>query len=93
MKIIKNNGRKFDDYLVSPEVRQILLHWGYELTKKYFFVGLTNYCIKMNYYWLNRQEILQKVKERYSREKAAEYYLRNREAIKEKPRERYKDLS
>ena len=35
----------------------------------------------MNYYWLNRQEILQKAKERYSQEKAAEYYLQNKEAI------------
>ena len=29
----------------------------------------------MNYYWFNRQEILQKAKEKYSKEKAAEYYL------------------
>ena len=28
----------------------------------------------MNYYWFNRQEILQKAKERYSKEKAVEYY-------------------
>ena len=38
----------------------------------------------MSYYWFNRQEILQKAKERYSKEKAAEYYLENKEAIKEK---------
>ena len=36
----------------------------------------------MSYYWFNRQEILQKAKERYSKEKAAEYYLKNKEAIK-----------
>ena len=47
----------------------------------------------MNYYWFNRQEILQKAKERYSKEKAAEYYLQNKEVIKEKSRERYKNLS
>ena len=47
----------------------------------------------MNYYWFNRQEILQKAKERYSKEKAAEYYLQNKEAIKEKARDRYKNLS
>ena len=29
----------------------------------------------MNYYQFNRQEILQKAKEKYSKEKAAEYYL------------------
>ena len=38
----------------------------------------------MSYYWFNRQEILQKAKERYSKEKAAEYYSKNKEAIKEK---------
>ena len=47
----------------------------------------------MSYYWFNRQEILQKAKERYSKEKAAEYYAQNKEAIKEKSRERYKNLS
>ena len=47
----------------------------------------------MNYYWFNRQEILQKTKERYSKEKAAEYYLQNKEAIKEKAKEHYKNLS
>ena len=41
----------------------------------------------MSYYWFNRQEILQKAKERCSKEKAAEYYLQNKEVIKEKSRE------
>ena len=40
----------------------------------------------MSYYQFNRQEILQKAKERYSKEKVAEYYLQNKEAIKEKAR-------
>ena len=47
----------------------------------------------MNYYRFNRQEILQKAKGKYSREKAAEYYAQNKEAITEKSRERYKNLS
>ena len=47
----------------------------------------------MNYYWFNRQEILQKAKEKYSKEKAAEYYAQNKEAMKEKSREHYKNLS
>ena len=47
----------------------------------------------MSYYWSNRQEILQKAKEKYSKEKAAEYYKQNKEAIKEKSKERYKTLS
>ena len=47
----------------------------------------------MNCYWFNMQEILQKAKEKYSKEKAAEYYAQNKEAIKEKSRECYKKLS
>ena len=47
----------------------------------------------MSYYWFNRQEILQKVKERYSKEKAAKHYLKNKEAIKEKSKNRCKNLS
>ena len=47
----------------------------------------------MNYYWFNRQEILQKAKENYSKEKAAEYYKQNNEVMKEKSRERYKNMS
>ena len=59
------------------------------INKKTFFWQY----IKMSYYQFNRQEILQKAKERYSKEKAAEYYLQNKEAIKEKARDRYKNLS
>ena len=47
----------------------------------------------MSYYWFNRKEILQKAKEKYSKEKAAEYYAQSKEAIKENSRERYKNLS
>ena len=47
----------------------------------------------MNYYWFNRQEILQKAKEKYFKEKSAEYHKQNKEAITEKVRERYKNLS
>ena len=44
----------------------------------------------MSFYWFNRQEILQKAKERYSKEKAAVYFLKSKEAVKEKARDRYK---
>ena len=37
VKMIKNAGSKYDDYSISPKIRRILLHWGYELTKKRFF--------------------------------------------------------
>ena len=38
----------------------------------------------MSYYWFNRQEILQKSKERYSKEKAVEYYLKKQRSNKRK---------
>ena len=38
----------------------------------------------MSFYQFNRQEILQKAKKNYSKEKAAEYYLLNKEAIRQK---------
>ena len=48
----------------------------------------------MNYYWSNRQKILQKkTKEKYSKEKLLNIIKKNKEAIKEKSREHYKNLS
>ena len=38
--------------------------------------------IRMSYYLFNSQEILEKAKKRYSKEKAAEYYLQNKKVIK-----------
>ena len=37
VKMIKDAGGKFDDNSISPEIRQIFLHWGYELTEKDFY--------------------------------------------------------
>ena len=53
---------------------------------------MSNQYVVINYYWLNRQEILQKAKENCSKENYR-YYKQNKEAIKEKSRQRYKDLS
>ena len=36
--MIKRTGSKFDEYSISPKIRQILLHWGYELTEKDFLL-------------------------------------------------------
>ena len=33
IKMIKDADSKFDDYSISPKIRQILLHWGYELVE------------------------------------------------------------
>ena len=37
VKMIKDVNSKFDDYSISLKIRQILLHWSYELTEKDFF--------------------------------------------------------
>ena len=42
VKMIRDAGSKFNDYSISPKIRQILLHWGFELTEKDFFNELTN---------------------------------------------------
>ena len=42
VKMIKDAGSKFDDYSISTKIGQILLHWGYELTQKDFFIDLTD---------------------------------------------------
>ena len=38
VKMIKDARCKYDDCSISPEIRQILMHWGYELTEKYFLL-------------------------------------------------------
>ena len=47
----------------------------------------------MIYYQFNKNEILQKPKEIYCKEKAAEYYFQNKEAIKEESKNRHKNLT
>ena len=47
----------------------------------------------MSYYWFNKQEILQKAKERYSKEKAAEHYLKIQRSNKKKSKNWYKNFS
>ena len=47
----------------------------------------------MSFYQFNRQEILWKAKDRYSKEATAEYYLKTEEGLKEKWKNWYKKLS
>ena len=42
VKMIKDAGIKYNDYSISPKIRQILLHWSYELTGKDLFIDLSN---------------------------------------------------
>ena len=41
VKMIKDVGSKYDDHSISTKIRQILLHWCYELTEKDFFNDLS----------------------------------------------------
>ena len=34
MNMIIKKGTRYNDYKISPVIRQVLLHWGYELTSK-----------------------------------------------------------
>ena len=47
----------------------------------------------MSYYQFNKQEILQKAEENYSKEKAAEDYLENKEAIGKRSKIRHKNMT
>ena len=42
VKMVKDAGSEYDDYSISNEIRQVLLHRGYELTKKDFFINSIN---------------------------------------------------
>ena len=42
VRMIRDAGGKFDYYSISPKIRQILLHWGYQLTEEDFFINSTN---------------------------------------------------
>ena len=33
VKTIQDANSRYDDYSISPKIRQILLHWGYELVE------------------------------------------------------------
>ena len=39
VKMIKKSGGKYDDYSISPKIRQVLLHWGYELKEDDFVMS------------------------------------------------------
>ena len=42
VNMVRDAGSKFDDYSITPKIRQILLHWGYESTEEDFFDELSN---------------------------------------------------
>ena len=59
--MIKDAGSKFDDYSISPKIRQTLLHWGYESPEKYFLLTQSYTIIyrtsEFNFYKKNKHFI------------------------------------
>ena len=39
VEMIRDADSEFDEYSISPKIRQILLHWGYELIEKVFLMS------------------------------------------------------
>ena len=42
IKLIKEKNGKYNDYSISPKIRQLLLHWYYELTEEDYNEGIKN---------------------------------------------------
>ena len=55
--MIKNFGGKFD-YWISPNIRQILLHWGCELKKKVCYNFLSLKCLLIFFFKCIKDELL-----------------------------------
>ena len=45
VKMIENKNAKYNDYSISRKIRQILLHWGYELVKSDCFYN--NFFVRL----------------------------------------------
>ena len=56
----KKAGSKFDDYSISPKIRQILLHWGYELKESIVIWGL-----RATFFFLKTQKNKTKTPEKH----------------------------
>ena len=68
------NGR-FDDYSISPKIRQILLHWGYELVESDLLWLIFLFALKWS--------IIGLIDKNYcgGKEKAAKHYIANKGVI------------
>ena len=80
VKMIKVVNGRFDDYSISPKIRQILLHWGYELVENEHKQELL-------------QKAKDKYHKCGEKEKAANYYLKNGEILKENTKSKYRNLT
>ena len=49
VKITKDINGRFDDYSISPKIKQTLLHWGYELVERHLLYLFYN----QNIYFFN----------------------------------------
>ena len=85
----KDSGGKFDDYLISPKIRQILLHWGYELKKEdllqFFLIKILIFLLYKRSVSINStKKTIEKNKKNFFSRKSCWILLLNKEAIKQK---------
>ena len=83
--MIKDANSIFDDYSMSPKIRQILLHWGYDCLKVicYYLFLIFLLIQKQAIIGSINNKFLQKAKEKYDnggKEKTAKYYQANKDS-------------
>ena len=74
----------------------MLLYWDYELVAD-DLLWFIFYLCKKELLFFNRQELLEKAKDRYNKcgikQKPAEYYIVNKGVLKENAKNKYRNLS
>ena len=84
--MIKDVSGRFDDYSISPVIRKVIA-LGLGVSWRWFVMISFFVHIKMSYYYFNRQQLLQKAKDKYyngsGKEEAAEYYIKCKEGLRE----------
>ena len=75
------NGR-FDNYSISPLIRQVLLHCSYELVENDLLSFIFFVHIKMSYCQLNKDRLLEQAKHRYHNDGGKEKAVSITKAIK-----------
>ena len=55
IKMIKNVDGRFDDYSISPKIRQILLHWRFELIENdLWFIFFCSYKNELLFFLIGK---------------------------------------
>ena len=84
--MIKDVDDRFDDYSILPNIRQIILHWGYELVESdmLWFVFFFNFWQKFIFFFFN----IFMIKISFLHTKMS-YYFFNGQELLQKVKDRY----